>query len=303
MHLLRQLWIKFSIVGLTLGFVIGILTPIFIGGDSSVISVGDRIILAGNLQTDKLSIPLSTANATASGWIDPILCAAGRGRYFTKPDSTNLIILYNNQENVMGLYISSDVEMPEPWKKIDALKGGGGLELIDKEHWGLYAFFNDSLKACERPDAKAVGTGIGVYVSGHAVREYEATPTPTPKLGATETITKISASLSSGSRTFAVINPADQTNITTGIKSSQIGELLSSLTNAQEGTSKWIDNISHRGLTGNTGSITAILTSAKSDNLQISLWVNDDNHVNLIEITGTITHDGKEFSKLHISPE
>jgi hypothetical protein len=277
----------------------------FIGGNSSVISVGDRIILAGNPQTDKLSIPLSTANATASGWIDPILCAAGRGRYFTKPDSTNLIILYNNQENVMGFYISSDVEMPEPWKKIDALKGGGGLELIDKEHWGLYAFFNDSLKACERPDSKAVGTGIGVYVSGHAVREYEATPTPTATLSATATITQISASLSSGSRTFAVINPADQTNITTGIKSSQVGELLSSLTNAQEGTSKWIDNISHRGLTGEAQAtnITKILASAKSDNLQISLWVNDDNHVNLIEITEIITQDGKEFSKLLISPE
>ena len=133
--------------------------------------------------------------------------------------------------------------------------------------------------------------------------EWEPTATPAPKLGATETITQISTALLSDSRTFVITNPADQSSIATGITSSQISELISSLTNAQEGTSKWIDNISHRGLTGNTGSITAILTSAKSDNLQISLWVNEDNHVNLIEITGTITHDGKKFSKLHISPE
>ena len=160
------------------------------------------------------------------------------------------------------------------------------------------------MDACQRPDAKSVGTGGTSYAGPKAVRsEYKPSPTHTPALDAAETINKISASLSSDSGTFAVINPADQTNIATGITSSQVGELLSGITDAQEGTSKWIDNISHRGLTGNTGSITAILTSAKSDNPKISLWVNDDNQVNLIEITGTITHDGKEFSKLHISPE
>ena len=304
MHLLRQLWIKFSIVGLTLGFVIGILIPIFIGGDSSVISVGDRIILAGNPQTDKLSIPLSTANATASGWIDPILCAAGRGRYFTKPDSTNLIILYNNQENVMGLYISSDVEMPEPWKKIDALKGGGGLELIDKEHWGLYAFFNDSLKACERPDASTSHTQS--FLGPHAVRtEYEPTPTPDTKLGVSESLEKSLTSISSDSRTFAITNASKQTIISTDIKSSQIHEFLSGINNVQEGNSKWIDNVSHRGLTGdmNASYLLNILDSSAGDSLKVSLWINDGNQINFIEITGTITHDGSQFSKLNISPE
>ena len=301
MSLLHQLWLKFAIGGITLGLVIGIFTPMFIGGDNPIISVGDRITLASNPKIDEINIPLATSNAIESGWVDPILCAAGRGRYFTKPDSSNLIILYNNQENVMGIYISSDVEMPEPWKKIDSLKGGGGLELISKEHWGLYVFVNNSLKACERPDNKEMGFS---FLGPSALRtEYESTPTPTPKLNPAETISKISESLLSDSGTFAVINPADQTNIGTGITSSQVAELLSSITDAQEGTSKWIDNISNRGLTGNTGSITAILTSAKSDNLQVSLWVNDDNQVNLIEITGTITHDGSEITKLSISPE
>ena len=77
------------------------------------------------------------------------------------------------------------------------------------------------------------------------------------------------------------------------------------MANAEKGPSKWINNISHSGLTGDvdTYGITKILASAKSDNLKISFWVNDDNYINLIEITGTITYDGKEFSKLHISPE
>ena len=160
------------------------------------------------------------------------------------------------------------------------------------------------MPACQRADAKSVGTGGTHYAGPKAVRsENTPTPTPGPALDAAETINKISESLSSGSKTFKATNAADESSIATGITSSQVTDLLFSITDAQEGTSKWIDNISHRGLTGNTGSITAILTSAKSDNLQVSLWVNDDSHVNLIEITGTITHDGKEFPKLHISPE
>ena len=304
MHLLSRQQVKFAIVGLAIGVVVGILIPMFIGGDGSYISVGDRLILTGNPQNTGVNIPISTAGASAAGWVDPMLCAPGRGRYFTKNDSANLVVLYNNAENVVGFYLRSDGEMPDPWKKTDALKGGGGIEVINQEHWGLYAFFNDSLKACERPDSSTSHTQN--FLGPHAVRtEYEPTPTPAAILDASEIVGKILASLSGDSRAFDIINPVDQSNIARGITSSQINELISSLTNAEKGASKWINNISHSGLTGDieTSSITKILASAKSDNLKISLWVNDDNQVNLIEITGTINYEGKEFSKLHISPE
>ena len=304
MHLLSRQQVKFAIVGLAIGVVVGILIPMFIGGDGSYISVGDRLILTGNPQNTGVNIPISTAGASAAGWVDPMLCAPGRGRYFTKNDSANLVVLYNNAENVVGFYLRSDGEMPDPWKKTDALKGGGGIEVINQEHWGLYAFFNDSLKACERPDSSTSHTQN--FLGPHAVRtEYEPTPTPAAILDASEIVGKILASLSGDSRAFDIINPVDQSNIIRGITSSQINELISSLTNAEKGASKWINNISHSGLTGDieTSSITKILASAKSDNLKISLWVNDDNQVNLIEITGTINYEGKEFSKLHISPE
>ena len=233
-----------------------------------------------------------------------MLCAPGRGRYFTKEDSANLVVLYNNAETISGVYLRSDSEMPAPWKKTGALKGGGGIEIINKEHWGLYTFFNDPIQACQRPDAKSVGTGGTHYQGPKAVRsEYKPTPTPAPILGAQETIAKISESLSSSSKTFKVTNATDQSSIATGITSSQLAELLSSITDSQEGTGKWIDNISHRGLTGNAAGITTVLTSAKSDNLTISLWVNDNNDLNLIEITGTITYEGSELTKLDISPE
>jgi len=304
MHLLSRQQVKFAIVGLAIGVVVGILIPMFIGGDGSYISVGDRLILTGNPQNTGVNIPISTAGASAAGWVDPMLCAPGRGRYFTKNDSANLVVLYNNAENVVGFYLRSDGEMPDPWKKTDALKGGGGIEVINQEHWGLYVFFNDSLRACERPDSSTSHTQN--FLGPHAVRtEYEPTPTPAAILDASEIVGKILASLSGDSRAFDIINPVDQSNIIRGITSSQINELISSLTNAEKGASKWINNISHSGLTGDieTSSITKILASAKSDNLKISLWVNDDNQVNLIEITGTINYEGKEFSKLHISPE
>ena len=304
MHLLSRQQVKFAIVGLAIGVVVGILIPMFIGGDGSYISVGDRLILTGNPQNTGVNIPISTAGASAAGWVDPMLCAPGRGRYFTKNDSANLVVLYNNAENVVGFYLRSDGEMPDPWKKTDALKGGGGIEVINQEHWGLYAFFNDSLRACERPDSSTSHTQN--FLGPHAVRtEYEPTPTPAAILDASEIVGKILASLSGDSRAFDIINPVDQSNIIRSITSSQINELISSLTNAEKGASKWINNISHSGLTGDieTSSITKILASAKSDNLKISLWVNDDNQVNLIEITGTINFEGKEFSKLHISPE
>ena len=304
MHLLSRQQVKFAIVGLAIGVVVGILIPMFIGGDGSYISVGDRLILTGNPQNTGVNIPISTAGASAAGWVDPMLCAPGRGRYFTKNDSANLVVLYNNAENVVGFYLRSDGEMPDPWKKTDALKGGGGIEVINQEHWGLYAFFNDSLRACERPDSSTSHTQN--FLGPHAVRtEYEPTPTPAAILDASEIVGKILASLSGDSRAFDIINPVDQSNIIRGITSSQINELISSLTNAEKGASKWINNISHSGLTGDieTSSITKILASAKSDNLKISLWVNDDNQVNLIEITGTMNYEGKEFSKLHISPE
>ena len=263
-------------------------------------------LLASPANLPSYSIPITSDVAVSLNWYDPVLCAPGRGRYFTRPEFSH-ILMYNTSGNAIGIYQHTADEMPSPWFKTKEIIGGGSIPVVEVEHYGFFIYFQDPMTACQRSDADydSVGIGGSDYQGGHAVREYEPAPTPTPKLDATETITKISTSLSSGSRTFAVTNPEDQTNIATGIASSKIGELISNLTNAQEGTSKWIDNISHRGLTGNVESsnTTKILFSAKSDNLKVSLWINDDNHVNLIEITGTITHEEKEFSKLHISPE
>ena len=256
-----------------------------------------------------VELPMLASQATAGGWVDTFLCETGKGtfHYKLKPESDEkleYLLIYNASDVLIGVYFySNDTTLTEPWKIAEDLTPNN-IMLLDHPHSNIVLYFGNPIGSCKKSDVGSVGTGGVSHLGGHAVRsENTPTPTPAPVLDAAETINKISVSLSSDSGTFAVINPADQTNIATGITSSQVAELLSSITDAQEGTSKWIDNISHRGLTGNTRSITAILTSAQSDNPKVSLWVNDDNHVNLIEITGTITHDGKEFSKLHISPE
>ena len=162
-YLLKPKILISTIFIFAIGILFGAFVPTFFSDNSSTNSIGSQLILTGNPQNTGLNIPISTAGASAAGWIDPMLCAPGRGRYFTKDDSANLVVLYNNAENVAGIYLRSDGEMPEPLKKTDALKGGGGVEIINQEHWGLYAFFNDPIKACQRPDSDTVGTGAVSY--------------------------------------------------------------------------------------------------------------------------------------------
>jgi hypothetical protein len=260
-------------------------------------------VLISNSTLPSYSIPVKSEIAKSRGWIDPIFCSPGRGKYY-KNNEFNHVLMYNANGNAIGIYQHTLNQMPFPWFKTKEIIGGGSIPVIEVEHYGFFIYFEDPMDACQRPDSKSVGTGGTSYAGPKAVRsEYKPTPTHTPALDAAETINNISESLSSASKTFKVTNPANESSIATGITSSQVADLLSSLTDAQEGTGKWIDNISYKGLTGNTGSITTILTSATSDTLTVSLWVNDNNEVNLIEITGTITHGGSEITKLSISPE
>ena len=249
-----------------------------------------------------VELPMIASQATVGGWVDTFLCEAGKGtfHYKLKPESDEkleYLLIYNADDVLIGVYFSSDdTTLTEPWKIAEDLTPNNVM-LLDHPHSNIVLYFGNPIGSCKKSDVGSVGTGGVSHLGGHAVRsENTPTPTPAPVLDAAGTINKISESLSSGSKTFKATNAADESSIATGITSSQVGELLSGIADAQEGTSKWIDNISNRGLTGNTGSITAILTSAKSDTLTVSLWVNDNNEVNLIEITGTITHGGSEIT-------
>ena len=66
--------------------------------------------------------------------------------------------MYNIDDELIGFYQYSRLEMPSPWAQMDELKGGGGLTIIDFEHWGLLVYFQDPLRACGQVD-RVIGQG------------------------------------------------------------------------------------------------------------------------------------------------
>ena len=124
----------------------------FRGGDSSATSVGDRVFLTsgGTIQesghmagvigklksqiTVDMSLPLTAAEAVADGWTDPIFCSPGRGRYFQKGpagEGEPFFLMYNGADELIGMYQFTRSETPTPWKRLDELRGGGGLTIIE----------------------------------------------------------------------------------------------------------------------------------------------------------------------------
>ena len=56
--------------------------------------------------------------------------------------------MYNGRDQLMGVYLYTVNEMPDPWKRMDKLLGGGGLPVVEFEHWGMYVFSLDPTRAC-----------------------------------------------------------------------------------------------------------------------------------------------------------
>ena len=52
---------------------------------------------------------------------------------------------------------------------------------VDREHWGLYVYFQEPTRACTR--SRVSSTGGTFYSDAPAVRSYGGPPTPTPTPG------------------------------------------------------------------------------------------------------------------------
>ena len=149
-------------------------------GDSSATSVGDRFFLTsggtvhlsgqgavsyvGILKSQipvEMRLPLTAAEAVADGWTDPIFCSVGRGRYFQKGpvgEGEPFFLMYSADDELIGMYLFNKFEMPIPWKRLDELRGGGGLTLIDFEHWGMLVYTQDPTRACGVSGTTRTGT-------------------------------------------------------------------------------------------------------------------------------------------------
>ena len=254
--------------------------------------------LVSNTTLPSYSIPIDSNIAISNGWIDPFFCSPGRGKYFQK-DGSNHVLMYNANGKIIGIYQYTLNLMPSPWFKTEKLIGGGSVPIIDFEHHGFFIYFEDPMNACQSSDSKSVGTGGTHYAGPKAERsEYGPTPTPTVILSIADTIDQLSNNMSTDSRVFK-INGQD------GVSSAKISKFISSITNIQEGTSKWIDNVSNRGLAGeiNQQGMKHIIDEEQSGVLTVNIWVDKENNINLIEITGTITYKDTEPTKLTILAE
>ena len=136
-----------------------------------------------------IELPLTAAEAVAAGWIDPVLCRVGRGRYFQKGpegEAEPYFLMYNSLDRLIGVYLFSDVEILPPWEQMDSLSGGGGLTLIDFPHWGLFVYFQDSTRACRTTEIEAGGGdpwgGQRTQVKSTPTAVVPPTPTPTAGL-------------------------------------------------------------------------------------------------------------------------
>ena len=197
---LRNRWVQtgtLTVVAAVVGVVVSIL--VFSASSEETLSSGQLIFASGGasgagIGAPNIHLPVTAAEAVASGWKDPILCAAGRGRYFQQdqPDEgVPYILMYNQGNRLIGFYLYSKAEMPQPWERTDRLQGSGGTALLDFKHWGLFVYTEDSTRACTKSgeSTEEVAGGAAGLRDELRWRTAAERSTPTPYVPPTPTPT------------------------------------------------------------------------------------------------------------------
>jgi hypothetical protein len=274
-------------------------------GPITIASIGYDSAGNGPIITGSKELPFTGAEAVAAGLQDPVLCSFGRGKFYLSEDyykDSEYLIVYNYEDKITGLYLFTENIMPNPWLKLDELRGGGGLPVVDKEHHGLFVLFRDPNDSCKGSGKSSPQSPV--FQRGTRT-EYQATPTPTVTVGIDETLNLALATLNEDSRTFALSVETDNKELATAIESSKLHSFLSGLNNVQEGSSKWINNVSHRGISGDidASQISNITEGSGSGTITVNVWINSENVINAVTIEGTLNIDGSDYTKLNISPQ
>ena len=166
MDLVRNQWVQMALAGVVMAVVGAAVALVATSGSEEpaeekaiVLTNGGTVQVSGSGQARGAigalgeiyseSLPQTAAAAVAAGWKDPILCSPGRGRYFTKVQPGDpYVLMYNSDDKLAGIYLYVMHEMPTPWKHMEELLGGGGLAIVDFEHWGTFVYFQDPTRAC-----------------------------------------------------------------------------------------------------------------------------------------------------------
>lgn len=107
-------------------------------------------------------LPITATKAKSEGWIDSVLCASGKGRYFHKidPESSKqlpYLLMYSIRDELIGVYFYTTTDMPEPWKTKNELKPFSDT-IINFPHSNLLLYFKDPVTACRRESKNSDGT-------------------------------------------------------------------------------------------------------------------------------------------------
>ena len=347
MHKLRESrWFQLGApqfaVGIGLGVALGAALVIMLNlgsNESAIFSVGDRVLLTVPGQTGggggfltgsgvsieipREELPLRAADAVAAGWKDPVLCAVGRGRYFKKEtggEQVPYLLMYDNLDSLIGIYQISETDMPEPWMHVEKLEGGG-LNIVNFEHWGLFIYMRDPTRACR---AAVGGTASSAYtgsiyfgdpVESDPTPVLPPTPTPSPGRLLEASAQKLSSLIS---LSFTLVHEGDTqkvegsvklpdqvtlelddpagTDISAPFDFSNLGETLAGIARAMQDpddtAGTWINNVQSRGVSGTLlgQQLSALIPSAVADvKVTVKMWVDDDEMVRRVRIEGPVT--------------
>lgn len=168
MELLQNQWIRMGLAGVLMAVLGAAITLVITSVGSGpaaaqaiVLTNGSTVQVSGSGQSRgaigalgelyQESLPLMAADAVAAGWKDPFLCSPGRGRYFQRDqagEGAPYILMYSSEDRLIGVYLYIMSEMPSPWKHMEQLRGGGGLPILDFEHWGTFVYIEEPTRAC-----------------------------------------------------------------------------------------------------------------------------------------------------------
>ncbi len=264
----------------------------------SVYYLASRFNPASPTSIPSYLIPDTAALAIEQGWVDQAYCSQGRGKYFTKADE-DYLLMYNSAGIPIGIYQKSLESMNLPWRKIPKLVGGGGLDVITEEHYGMFIFFGDNIRACKSGEA-AAGSGSPYGGPASAARStptayVEPTATPLPS----DLLTNVATQLGSVSN-LKVIVTTDPENISVASdadisdKAPAFSDIISNLTDVGYASNTWIDNVSYKGVSGSytVKGIDALVPGAVDGNvIKVSAWVSDEGVLRRVRLEGALTSD------------
>ena len=253
---------------------------------------------------DSLSLPYTAAEALEAGLEDPILCSFGRGKYFLSDSfygDSEYLLLYNYSNQLTGVYFYTSNPMPNPWLKLDELRGGGGTLVVDKEHHGLFVYFRDPTESCKGSGKSAPESGTyhtGTRSTPTPYVEPTATPLPTDLLttAATQlgTASGLKVTVTTDSENTAVASDADINN-----NVSAFSDIINNMTDVTYASNTWIDNVSYKGASGSytVKGIDVLVPGAIEGNVvKASVWVSDEGVLRRIKLEGALTSDDSDSS-------